>query len=170
MKALAIVISLSALVCSSVAQSLRSQINSADKKVQKFMMANDAKGFKSYLKTAVTSDFQYVEAGQKMGFDEMCDHVTQGMSQMHTTKASSKILSLHQKGNMATASIMHKMQGKTSGPDHKTHMMSFEGVSMDTYVKQGGKWKMSRMEWGKQTMKMDGKPMNMNAAGGEQSK
>jgi len=47
------------------------------------------------------------------------------------------------------------------GQDKKTHTMTFTGTSADTYVKQGGTWKMSKMAWIKQTATMDGKPIKM---------
>src|SRR5215469_6114856 len=108
---IAIAISVCALCSCALAQSLRSQLNATQKQVCKLMMAKDAAGFKAYLKTAVTDDFQYVENGQKETFDQMCDGVTQGFSQMGTIKiAKTKILSLHQKGNSATATVMHMMR------------------------------------------------------------
>jgi hypothetical protein len=161
MKAIAIAISLSAVLCCASAQSLRSQIDASNKAIHGYMLARDAKGFTKYMKSGVTSDFKYVEAGHTQNFDQMCAGMAAGFAQMKKlTRADSKILSLREQGNKATSTMTHNMSGVTMGPDKKAHTMTFIGTSEDTYVKQGGKWKMSKMSWKNQSMMVDGKPMN----------
>jgi hypothetical protein len=77
------------------------------------------------------------------------------------TRAEAKLLSLKEKGNAATAVSRHTMEGVMAGPDSKTMTTTFVGKSTDTYVKQGGKWKISKMVWTPEKMLVDGKPVNM---------
>jgi hypothetical protein len=160
MKPFAVIVAASALLCVASAQSLRSQIEAANKTTHKLMMAKDVKGLTKEWKGAATADFKYVDAGRTMNMDQMCQGMAMGLGQMKKLlKADSKILSVKEKGNTGTSTTDHIMEGVTVGPDKKPHTMTFKGVSTETYVKQGGKWKMSKMAWGKQTMLMDGKPM-----------
>ncbi|RYG19348.1 nuclear transport factor 2 family protein [bacterium] len=146
MKSLAVVISLSAVLCNASAQSLRSQIDAANKTSSRLMMAKDVKGLTKHWKAGMTPDFKYVEGGKTQNFDAMAAGMAMGLGQMNKlSKAESKLLTLKEKGNTATATTRHTM--------------GFTGVSSDTYVKQGGKWRMSKMSWLKQTSSMDGKPM-----------
>ena len=171
MKGIAIAISLFAVIASANAQSLRSQIEAADKTIHKCFIAKDVKGFATFLKGEVTSNFQYVEAGKAMNFDQMVKGMDQGLAGFSKiTKADSKIVTLVEKGNTASATIHHTMEGTMVGQDKKTHKMTFTGLSTDNYVKQAGKWKMSKMTWGKQTMLLDGKPMNMDMPGSGKGK
>ncbi len=160
MKGFAVVISLSAVFCSATAQSLRSQIDAANKTSGRLMMAKDLKGLTRHWKAGMTPDFKYVEAGRTQSFDQMAAGMAMGLGQMKKlTKAESKTLTLKEAGNTATATTRHTMVGMMTGEDKKTHTMTFTGVSADTYVKKGGKWKMSKMSWIKQSSLMDGKPM-----------
>ena len=166
MKGFAIVVSLTAALCSANAQSLRSQIDTSSKAVRKYMMAKDVKGFTKYMRGGVTSDFMYEEDGRTMNFDKMCAGMSMGLGQMKKlTRADAKIVTLHQNGNTATATTMHVMEGIVVGADKKTHKMSFSGTSTDSYVKRGQKWKMSKMAWGQQSVMYDGKPMNAMTPG-----
>ena len=140
MKHFAVVISLTAIVASAGAQSLRAQIEAANKTTGKLMMAKDIKGLKKHWKGGMTSDFKYVEAGRTQTYEQMAAGMAMGLGQMNKlTKADSKIVSLHEKGNSATVNTLHTMVGTMKGEDKKTHTMSFIGTSADTYVKQGGK-------------------------------
>lgn len=118
------------------------------------------------LKEGMTKDFTYVEDGRKQTIDQMISNMKMGLSSMSTIKvAEAKTVSLKQHGNGATAMTHHKMGGIVKGPDGKSHEMLFEGRSTDTYRKEGGKWKMSKMVWSTYKMSMDGKPMNLGAGG-----
>ena len=160
MKVLVVTVAASALLCVASAQSLRSQVEAANKTTHKLMMAKDVKGLTKEWKGAATKDFKYVEAGRTMNMDQMCQGMAMGLGGMKKVlKADSKPLSVKEKGNTGTSTTSHVMEGITVGPDKKSHTVTFTGVSTETYVKQGGKWKMSKMVWGKQTTLMDGKPM-----------
>lgn len=142
------------------AQTLKSEITASNKTACKFLLAKDFKGFKQHMKGQVTPDFKYIEAGKAMNFDKMCEGMEIGLGQMpKMSKVENKILKVTEKGNTGTSTIEHAMTGTMMGPDNKPHTMTFIGISTNTYVKQGGKWKQSKMVWGKQTVKMDGKAM-----------
>jgi len=161
MKQFAVALTFVAVLGTASAQSLRSELDAANRAVGKMMMARDIKGFTKVMKATVTPDFVYAEAGRTLTFDQMCAEMGMGMSQMKKMhKAESKTLSLVEKGNAATVMTSHHMSGTMIGPDKKTHVMTFTGTSKDTYVKKGGAWKMSKMAWVKQTMLLDGKPFD----------
>jgi hypothetical protein len=139
---------------------LRSQVEASDKATHKLMMVKDVKALGKMMKGASTKDFQYMDSGRTMNMEQMVQGMAMGLGQMtKMIKADTKILSVKEKGNAGSSTTDHVMEGITLGPDKKPHKMTFKGVSTETYVKQGGKWKMSKMAWGKQTMLLDGKPM-----------
>jgi len=139
---------------------LRSEIETMSKKGSKLMMAKNVSGFVALVRSGVSSNFQYVENGKTEAFEVMAEGMKLGIGGMQKiTRSASKIVSLKESGTGATCMMQHLMVGTVAGPDKKPHTLSFTGTSKDTYVKEGGKWKMSRMEWVKQTMTMDGKPM-----------
>ena len=159
MKTFVAILVLSAALCAN-AQSLRSQIEASNRTATKLMRAKDTKGLKRVWKGGMTPDFKYVEAGKTQGFEEMAAGMEMGLGGMKTlTKVESRLLTLKEKGDTATATTRHTMEGTVVGGDKKTHTMVFTGVSADGYVKKGGKWRMSRMSWINQTTKMDGKPV-----------
>lgn len=160
MKLFAVTIAASALLCVASAQSLKSQIDAANKATVRLMMAKDVKGLAKHWKAGATANFQYVEANRPMTMDQMVQGMTVGLGGMKKLlKADAKLLSVKEKGKTGSSTTSHIMEGITLGPDKKPHTVTFKGVSTEAYVKQGGKWKMSKMEWSKQTMLMDGKPM-----------
>ena len=101
-----------------------------------------------------------------MTYSQMMEQMKANMSAMKCTSAVAKLVTLKEKGNTATSTESHVMKGTTMGADKKSHTMSFSGMSTNTYVKVGKDWKMSRMSWGKSTMMMDGKAMDMSKMGG----
>ncbi len=138
-----------------------------NKKLHAAMMKKDTDAFAKIVKEGVNSDFKYVEDGRSMNFDQMVANMRQGMSQMTKVTASdSKIVSLKEKGNSATAVMSHRMSGRMIGKDKKSHTTSFSGISTDVFRKQGGQWKMARMSWKSQKMTMDGKPYDPSKMGG----
>jgi hypothetical protein len=162
MKLLAIAALSSALLSQAPAPSLRSEVETSNRVFERIMLARDGKAFRRYVKAGVTPDFKHVENGQSMNADQTCAMMEAGIRQYKKmTKATSKIVSVKESGNKGTAVIEHHTEGTVAGPDGKAHSMVFTGTVTNTYVKQGGRWKMSRMVWGKSTMKMDGKPMRM---------
>ena len=129
----------------------------------KAIKARDVTAFANVMKTSITPDFKYTEGptAKPMGFDGMVAGMKAGLGMMKDISvADMHILSLKQTGDTATVLTSHKMVGHTlPGKDKKSHLMSFSGVSVDTYKKVGGAWKMSGMAWKSQEQKMDGKPM-----------
>jgi hypothetical protein len=157
---------LSAVLATAGAQSLRSQIETTTKAIRKSMIAMDIKGFTKIMKGVVATNFTYVESGKTMDFDHMVQGVGMGFSQMEkVTKADAKLLALTEKGNSATSTTQHTMESTTTMGGPKRHKMSFSGVSTETYVRQGGAWKMSKMVWNNQSMLVDGKAMSPKMAG-----
>ena len=95
-----------------------------------------------------------------MSYDEMAGHMKEGLGMIGRIKhVHASVLSVSEHGKSGSTKTVHSIDATTVGPDHKSHRMSMTGTSKDTWVKIGGKWKMSSMTWLSQTMKMDGKPM-----------
>ncbi len=148
--------------------SLRATIDSTNKKIEACMMKKDIEGFVKIVKPWITKDFKYSEGGQTMTFDQMVKNMRDGMGQLHkVTAASTKVVSLKEMGDKAVVVMRHHSAGIMMGPDKKKHTMVFDGTSTSDMRKEGGKWRMATMSWGKQTMTMDGKPFNPQAMGGE---
>lgn len=154
-------------VTAAQAQSLRATIDASNAAVAKAMLKKDFKALNKAIKSTVTPDFVYVEAGQKQDVDTMLSHMKTGIGGMgKVTVAKAKVLSLKEKGSTAMAKAEHTIGGTMPGPDGKPHVMVIIGSVEETYVKKGGKWKMSKMVWLSQKMTMDGKPMDPSAMGG----
>lgn len=125
----------------------------------------DARAFDKVVRPYLTADFKCTEQGQTMDYAQMLAGMKQSMTMMkHVTQASAKVQSCTEHGNMGKTSTHHVIIGTVLGEDKKTHKMVFNGQSNDTWVKQGGKWKMSTMVWAYQKMTRDGKPFNPQMA------
>lgn len=160
MKGFAVASLLTLCVAAASAQSLRTQIVSSYKELDRLILARDVDGFAKKLRPQVAKDFVYVEGPQKMTFDQMIAGMKMGLGGMKKMERSeSKVLTVKEKGNSAVATIWTLTAGAAPGPDKKSHKMAFEGTNESTYVKQGGKWLLKRLTWIKQKMTMDGKPM-----------
>ncbi len=159
MKGTAVLVLLPALAGLAGAQTLRAQIDATNKEIGRLMRASDTAGLKRTMKAGVTPDFKYVDEGQTMGFEAMSAAMTAGIGQMKALRrADATLVTLREKGDVATATTRHTMEGTMPGADHKPHTMTFSGTSEERYVRQGGKWKMVRMSWLEQKMALDGKP------------
>ena len=165
MKLIAVSFAALSLVAISSAD-LRSDIKQMNAVVGNAMVKGDMKMLSKVIKAGVTNDFTYVEQGKTMTCDQMLETMKAGFSQMKTTSAKTEIVSLKEKGNSGMATEKHMMTGTMTGPDKKTHKMSYVGTSTETYVKVGKEWKMSKMVWGMEKMMMDGKPMDMSKMAG----
>jgi hypothetical protein len=165
MKKFSLAVAAIALVAVSSAD-LRSEINAMNAKIHVAMKKGDMKTCGAIMKAGLTKDFKYIEEGKTMTFDQMFEQMKASMSMMKLTKVSTSILSLKEKGAMGTSVEKHVMEGTMTGPDKKSHKISFSGNSTNTYKKIGKAWMMSVMSWGKNTMMMDGKPMDMSKMGG----
>ena len=165
-KLIAYSIILSATICVAQAQSLRSEINSANGKIANAMLKKDFTSLTKMMKAAVTPDFKYYETGEKgapQSVDTMISNMKTGISAMSkVTVSTAKLLTLKEKGATATSTTEYKMGGIIMGPDKKTHKMMSVGVSDDSYVKVKGKWLLSKMVFKTNSMTMDGKPMDMS--------
>ncbi len=167
MKAIAVAVVVVSLASVASAESLRSQITAADKSYERIMMKKDMDAFDKLMRPSITSDFIYQEMGQTMTYDKMFAQMKMGMGAMTKMKSVvSKLLTLKESGDKATATTLRSMSGFTAGPDKKDHLLSFSGTTTDTYVKQAGKWKFAKMVWGKETMSMDGKVIDPSKMGG----
>lgn len=167
MKLLTVTLAAVSLVAVSNAD-LRSDINAMNGRIGSAMVKGDMKALDAMMKAGMTKDFKYIEGGKTMTYDQMMVQMKASMSSMKCTSAVAKLLTLKEKGNMATSTESHVMKGTMPpGADKKVHTMSFVGTSTNTYVKVGKDWKMSKMSWGKSTMMMDGKPMDMSKMGGK---
>jgi hypothetical protein len=156
MKIFTIVVLFAAASCFAQAD-LRSDINHLNQKVVREMRTHDMTGLDQTMREGVTSNFVYIENGQRENADQMIANMKTGVGMMKISRAEATIVSLKRSGNSATCVMRHSMSGTSKGPDKKLHTMLFSGISEDTYVKVGGKWKMSKMDWKNQTVKMDGK-------------
>lgn len=167
MKKLSIGLALMALALGAFAGDLKSEIEAVNKKVHAAFMKKDVKAFEAALKDRVTADFKHVENGVSQDFKTMCEQMKQGFAMAKKVIGSdTKVLSVKESGNSATATVVHKMTMIMTGPDKKDHKYEFSGTSTDQYKKIGGKWKMASMTWKEQKLLMDGKPMDMSKMGG----
>lgn len=122
-----------ACACMCQADDLKSSIIKMNTVASKLLMKKDIAGFKKQIGPTVTKDFQYVEAGNTMNFDQMMDQMKGGMMTMQTvTVAKATLKSVSSKGNMGTAHQMHIMGGKVMGPDKKAHTMMMSGDTTET--------------------------------------
>jgi len=149
------------------ADSLRSQIQAFDAKIHDAMMKKDIATFSKVMRPESTADFKYIESGQSMNFDQMVSMMQQGLGRLtKVTEAKTEILTLTKTKDRATSTTRHTMAGTMVGPDKKSHVMKFVGQSLDTYRKEGGVWKMAKMEWKNQKSYLDGKEFDPRKMGG----
>ena len=142
-------------------ESLRSTIESANKKIVANMLKRDFAGLEKVMKSSMTPDFKYIEEGRTMSFQDMFSMLKQGMGQYtKMVETKSILLTLKEKGITATSTSRHTQAGMMPGPDQKDHKMVFVGISTDTYKKVKGKWLMSSMSMKTESMTLDGKPFN----------
>lgn len=143
--------------------SLRSAILVVGKPIERALMHKDVAAFAKAVRPNVTDDFTYSDAGGKpMDFDTMVQEMKQSLSAYtKITLATSRIVSVKQKGDTGAAVERHEMKGYTLGPDKKKHNLVFIGTSTESYKKVGGKWLMSSMVMKTDKLTMDGKPMSM---------
>ena len=164
MKVSALIVIAACGLSAAQAQSLKSTIESSNKRITDAMKAQDFAKLAQELKAVVTTDFVYSEDGQPgkpQTFDQMLANMKMGLSSMKkVTIANATFLTLKEKGNTATSTAKHTMGGMVPGPDKKTHLLVYSGISTDVYVKQGSKWKMKSMAWKTTSMTMDGKPFD----------
>lgn len=167
MKRLSLILVCACLAAGAFAGGLRSEIEATTAKICKAMMKKDMATFAKVCKAGMTSDFKYIEMGKTMTFDEMFQQMKQSFATTEkVTSATSKIVSLKQTATTATCKMRHVMSGTMKSPDKKTHTFSYIGTSVDSYRKEGGKWKMASMKWSEEKMMMDGKPVDMSKMGG----
>lgn len=79
MKALHIGIALIGLTALTQAKDLRSDINAMSKTITHAMEKKDFKTLEKAMKSGLTPDFAYVEAGQKQSFSEMFENMKAGL-------------------------------------------------------------------------------------------
>ncbi len=167
MKRLLLSVSLAVFVSTAFAGPLQKQFEAQMAKIDKCLLNKDIAGFEKLVKPMITKDYKHIEMGRTLTYDQMIAEMKQGVGMMEkVTVAQSKFLSFKQTGNTVVAKQSHKMEGTMTGPDKKKHTMGFVGVTMNTYRKEGGVWKMSIMNWTKQDMLMDGKPFDPSKMGG----
>jgi hypothetical protein len=156
---------LTLLAISATAQDAKAQIEKSNKALTNAMMKKDFAAMEKILRATCTKDFQYIEEGAKgkpMNLDGMIAGIKGGLSGFEkVTQVSSVIVSTKVTGKTAIVKAKHLMGGTMTGPDKKKHTMTMSGVAVETYVNQGGVWKMSKMVWGDSKMMMDGKAMPM---------
>ncbi len=155
------------LACAAVAGPLQKQFEAQMAKIDKCLLNKDIAGFEKLVKPMVTKDYKHIEMGRTLTYDQMVAEMKQGVGMMNkVTVAKSRFLTFKQTGNTVVAKQSHRMEGTMTGPDKKSHIMAFVGVSVNTYRKEGGVWKMAIMNWTKQDMLMDGKPFDPSKMGG----
>ena len=162
MKVLAIVLPTIALVATAYSDPLRSQIVASDKIICGAIKSKNMALFEKAVRAGAAPNFIYVEKGHTMNMTQMITEVKRGFTTMGSlSTVESKIVGFKESGSTASAMTAHKIVTTVSGPDKKKHTMVYTGTSNETYVKQGGKWLMTKMAWISEGMSMDGKPMKM---------
>lgn len=148
------------LVAVAAQADLKREITARDKAITSAMAKKDYKTLEKLMRAGMAPTFVYMEGGQKQNLDQMISNMKMGLGSMKKlTKLSTRVLSVKEHGDKATVATEHVMEGLTAGTGQKDHTLAFKGVSEDSYVKTGGKWKMTKMVWTSQKMSMDGKPM-----------
>lgn len=152
-----------ASACAS-AESLKATASKMGQKASAYLAKKDFAGFEKAMKGFITSDFKYIDEGKSMSFNDMLTGMKMGLGQLKVTGASSKTLTAKETGKTGVTTATHNISGTMTGPDHKSHTLKASATSTDTWVKVGGVWKLSVMNWGKTKMSMDGKPFDPTAA------
>ena len=165
MKLLTVTFAAVSLVAISSAD-LKSDVTSISSKVTGAIMKGDMKSLESVMRSIVTADFKYVEGGKTMTFDQMWKPMKASMSGIRCTMAKSTVSGLKEKGNMATGVETHHMMGTMIGADKKSHKLTVDGTSTNTYMMVGKSWKMSKRVTGENKMTIDGKTIDMAKMGG----
>lgn len=141
---------------------VRTDLHAANKKLDAAIKAKDVKTVEATMKANVTSDFKYIEGGKTQDFKTFIGNLNMSIVMMEkVTSASSRILSLNEKGNTATATVEHSIAGTMKTGDKKTHTSNWTGTFTEEYRKVDGKWKMSKIVPTAQKYMMDGKPVKM---------
>lgn len=141
---------------------LKSDINTYNKAFSAAMIKRDFATLEKMMKSGMTSDFVYEEAGKKQDAKTMLASMKMGLGMLKSVdSASSKVISVKESGNKATVVTERSMKGTMAGEGSKVHKMVHVGVTTDTMVKVNGKWKMAKMIWKTKTATLDGKPMPM---------
>ncbi len=160
MRAFIVAIALVGLLSVSSAQSLRSQVETADKAIAAAIKKKDFSKLSMLMRSVTTDDFKYTEAGKSQSYAEMTANMKTGLGMMgKITVCTVRLLTLHQHGSTADGTTRHTMAGIVKTNDKKVHKMSFTGVSANTYRLEGHKWKLVSMKWVSQKQSMDGKPV-----------
>lgn len=164
MKALSLSLAALCLVSVASAESLREKVEKMNKEIHAAFLKSDIAMFVRVTKPHMTADFKYFENGQTMNYDQMVAQMKAGFVPGNkVTVAKTEILSMTEKGNAGAGKSRHTMMMVSKGPDKKQHTMMFQGISTDTFRKEGGVWKMATMNMKTEKMLMDGKPMPMAA-------
>jgi len=163
MKAIALSIALVCVVAVAHAD-LRSEAEASNKRMTVAMKKKDFATIEKEIRKGTTANFVYIEEGAKgkpQKVDEMMKNIKMGLGSMSkVTVCSAKTLSLTENGKIGAGTTEHKMGGIVIGGDKKPHEIVMMGVSMESYVKEKGVWKISKMVWKNTGMTMDGKKMD----------
>lgn len=167
MKRLALLPVLAFAALAAPQSALQKHLEGQAKKIDACLLKMDMAGFEKLVRPNATKDFKHVENGRSLNLDQTIAQMKSGLVGLKKlTKVESKFLSFKQTGNTAVAKQSHLMAGILVGPDKKEHMMAYSGVSMNTYRKEGGVWKMAIMDWKATSMTLDGKPFDPSKASG----
>lgn len=164
MKGVAFVIALLGLTLVASADSLKAEIKASDKQICGAILTKNFPLLKKSVLSGVTPDFVYIEnrPGKPLTATQMVSEMQMGLSAMQKiTIATTQLLSYTVSGGTVVTKTNRTVGGLVVGKDKKPHTMLSSGMSTETYVKQGGRWKMSKMVWTDGPMTMDGKPMAM---------
>jgi len=159
MKAIILPLCVLGLMTTALADDIRPQLKAMDDAVCKAMQKKDLVAFDNALKGVISPDFKYYEtpASKPMTYAQMLSEMKMGLGMMTKVNlVDTRLLSVKSAGDTSTALCIHRMTGLTTGPDKKSHSMSFSGVSIDVFKKVGSGWKYVSMTWKSQEQKMDG--------------
>ena len=97
-----------------------------------------------------------------MNLSKMLETVKGGLASMSkVTVAKSELQSLKIESKIAHAVTKHTVAYESKSEDGKLHKFVSSGVTHDEYRLVGKDWKMSKMEWVKNDLTVDGKPVKM---------
>jgi hypothetical protein len=168
MNRIALTLVLATFAIGAQADTLRSQVEAGNLAVSSAIKQKDFVKLEKVIKSEITPNFAYLEEGRQLTVDRMVAGMKMGLSRMgKLTVVKTKILSSKEMGSTATFTNLHTIEAKSTGPDKKIHTVLMTGTSVNTYVKKGTIWKLSKMDWKNGAMTMDGKPMDMSKMGGK---
>jgi ketosteroid isomerase-like protein len=140
-----------------------------DKAVREILKANYARFAEAYRKNNIeavssflTPDYTSTQSnGQKLTREATIKALRQQRASLSGATIENKIDKLTVKGSQAIAIVHARMSGTIADPQGKRHTLVAIAVSTDTWIKTASGWKIKSDVAQQETLKMDGKLMNL---------